>query len=110
MIIHATKLHQPQPRANWIARSRLLALLDTGRQEVQGLVLVSAPAGAGKTTLVGQWLAKGAARSAWLSLDAEDDDPARFWTCVVYALQTVAPGLGESVVEALNAPAPPPSL
>jgi LuxR family maltose regulon positive regulatory protein len=108
MIIHATKLHQPQPRANWIARSRLLALLDTGRQEVQGLVLVSAPAGAGKTTLVGQWLAKRAARSAWLSLDAEDDDPARFWTCVVYALQTVAPALGESVVEALNAPAPPP--
>ncbi len=110
MIIHATKLHRPQPRATWIARDRLLVLLDNCQENAHRLVLVSAPAGAGKTTLVGQWLAAQSSRSAWLSLDADDDDPARFWTCVIYALQTLVPGLGQAIVEALNSPASPPTM
>ena len=56
-------------------------------------MLVSAPAGFGKTTLLAEWLAAAPSdgRSvAWLSLDQGDNDPASFWTYVVAALQTVA--------------------
>ena len=59
------------------------------------LTLVSAPAGFGKTTLLAEWLAVAAAdeRSvAWLSLDQRDNDPALFWTYLVAALKTGAPG------------------
>jgi LuxR family transcriptional regulator, maltose regulon positive regulatory protein len=50
--------------------------------------LVSAPAGFGKTTLVADWFAARRA-TAWLSLDARDDDPERFWTYVLAAFDAV---------------------
>jgi LuxR family transcriptional regulator, maltose regulon positive regulatory protein len=108
MTIHATKLHRPRPRASWIVRPRLLALLDHGLADAHRLILVSAPAGAGKTTLLAHWLGEGPTRAAWLSLDAEDDEPTRFWTCILHALQSVAPALGRNALEALTSPAPPP--
>ena len=46
--------------------------------------------------------------AAWLSLDRADNDPASFWTYVIAALQTVAPGVGESALTLLQAPQPPP--
>jgi hypothetical protein len=61
-------------------------------------MLVSAPAGFGKTTLLAQWLAACPARptnqrsAAWLSLDQGENDPASFWTYLIAALRTVAPG------------------
>jgi LuxR family maltose regulon positive regulatory protein len=78
------------------------------------LILISAPAGFGKTTLLTEWLAAGPAApaderlAAWLSLDRADNDPASFWTYVIAALQTVAPGVGESALTLLRAPQPPP--
>jgi LuxR family maltose regulon positive regulatory protein len=77
-------------------------------------MLISAPAGFGKTTLLTEWLAAGPAGpaderlAAWLSLDRADNDPASFWTYVIAALQTVAPGVGESALTLLRAPQPPP--
>jgi len=77
-------------------------------------MLISAPAGFGKTTLLTEWLAAGPAApaderlAAWLSLDRADNDPASFWTYVIAALQTVAPGIGESALTLLQAPPPPP--
>jgi LuxR family maltose regulon positive regulatory protein len=77
------------------------------------LVLVSAPAGFGKTTLLTEWLAAGPAASAgerlaaWVSLDRGDNDPASFWAYVIAALRTVAPGVGESALALLRAPQPP---
>ena len=77
-------------------------------------MLVSAPAGFGKTTLLTEWLATGPAApadqrlAAWLSLDPGDNDPASFWTYVIAALRTVAPGVGESALALLCAPGPPP--
>jgi len=77
-------------------------------------MLISAPAGFGKTTLLTEWLAAGPAApaderlAAWLSLDRADNDPASFWTYVIAALQTVAPGIGESALTLLQAPQPPP--
>jgi LuxR family maltose regulon positive regulatory protein len=78
------------------------------------LILISAPAGFGKTTLLTEWLAAAPAApaderlAAWLSLDRADNDPASFWTYVIAALQTVAPEVGESALTLLQAPQPPP--
>ncbi len=57
------------------------------------LTIVSAPAGFGKTTAVAQWAAAAAQRIAWVSLDADDHDPTRFWTRVLAALDQHLPGL-----------------
>ncbi len=108
MTIHATKLHRPRPRANWIVRPRLLTLLDRGLDDAHRLILVSAPAGAGKTTLLGHWLSERPTRAAWLSLDPEDDEPVRFWTCILHALQSLMPNLGRDALAALASPTPPP--
>ena len=78
------------------------------------LTLVSAPAGFGKTTLLTEWLAERPAEAtggrlvAWLSLDRADNDPASFWTYVIAALRTVAPGIGESALGLLQASQPAP--
>lgn len=71
------------------------------------LTLVSAPAGFGKTTLVSVWVAGCGRQVAWLSLEEGDSDPARFLTYLIAALQTIAPGIGEGVLGALQAPQPP---
>jgi ATP/maltotriose-dependent transcriptional regulator MalT len=66
---------------------------------------VSAPAGFGKTTLLAEWFGErdGEDRStAWLSLDARDNDPAVFWSYVVAALQAVAPAVGETAMSLLH--------
>jgi LuxR family maltose regulon positive regulatory protein len=74
------------------------------------LTLVSAPAGFGKTTLLTEWLADSPAdrrTAAWLSLDHRDNDPAVFWTYLVAALRTVAPGVGGGALSLLQSPQPP---
>ena len=91
-----------------MARPRLSERLSRGAESA--LTLVSAPAGFGKTTLLAEWLAVAAAggRSvAWLSLDQRDNDPALFWTYVVAALNTGAPGGGAGALSLLEPPRPP---
>ena len=105
----ATKLFAPPPRARLVARHRLLAQLDTSLDAHHRLTLISAPAGFGKTTLLGDWLshlssAEGAVRVAWLSLDDGDNDPTRFLTHVVATLQGAAM---EGVGGLLDATSPP---
>ncbi|HEY0474292.1 MAG TPA: helix-turn-helix transcriptional regulator, partial [Kribbella sp.] len=71
---------------------------------------MSAPAGFGKTTLLTEWLADSPAdgrTAAWLSLDHRDNDPAVFWTYLVAALRTVAPGVGGGALSLLQSPQPP---
>ena len=107
-----TKLYVPGPPRGLVPRPRLSQRLDRGT--TSKLMLISAPAGFGKTTLLTEWLAAGSAgpaderQAAWLSLDRADNDPASFWTYVIAALQTVAPGVGESALALLQAPQPPP--
>ncbi|HEY0736915.1 MAG TPA: LuxR C-terminal-related transcriptional regulator [Herpetosiphonaceae bacterium] len=89
-----------------VLRSPLIARLNEGLH--RKLTLISAPAGFGKTTLVSTWLA-GCGRSvAWLSLDEADSDPIRFLTYLVAALRTVAPAIGEELLDVLQSPQPPP--
>ena len=100
----ATKLHIPGPRPGLVPRLRLTAQLDEGL--ARGVILVCAPAGYGKTVLLADW-ARGCRRPvAWLSLDAGDNDPARFWRHAVAALDGAHPGIGERVAPLLGPPAP----
>ena len=84
-----TKLFLPSLRPGLVPRPRLLERLDRGLGAK--LMLVSAPAGFGKSTLLVEWLtaaesrAGATVRGAWLALDAADNDPARFWRYVVAA-------------------------
>jgi LuxR family maltose regulon positive regulatory protein len=100
----ATKLQPPPIRPRLVARPRLLALLSA--DPLPKVTLVDAPPGWGKTTLVTEWIASDLARRrfAWLALDREDNDPARFWTYVVEALRTVEPELGAAALTSLQVP------
>ena len=107
-----TKLYVPRSPRALVPRPRLRERMDRGA--TSRLMLVSAPAGFGKTTLLAEWLAAGPAaptdeRSvAWLSLDPGDNHPASFWTYVIAALRTAAPGVGASALALLHAAQPPP--
>jgi LuxR family maltose regulon positive regulatory protein len=100
----ATKLHVPRPQPGVVSRPRLAQQLDDGLG--RGLVLVCAPAGYGKTVLLAEWAQRGPQLAAWLSLDAGDNDPARFWRHAITALDRVRPGIGERVGPLLGPPAP----
>lgn len=118
MPILATKLYIPPPRPAVVLRPRLIERLNAGLHGKMSLI--SAPAGFGKTTLVSEWVAvsrKLPARPvAWLSLDEDDSDPARFLTYLVAALQTLLPSeteksgpkLGDGALAMLQSPQPPP--
>ena len=101
----ATKLHVPHPRTGLVSRPYLVERLQQGIS--CPLTLVSAPAGFGKTTLLAQWLAQGAMPAAWLSLEAEDNDPTRFLSYLIAALQTLDAQVGTTALAMLRAPQPP---
>ena len=103
--ILATKLYVPTPQPKIVARPRLIERLDEGLH--RKLTLVSAPAGFGKTTLLGGWLTALPRPTAWVSLDEGDSDPSRFLSYLVAALRTIAPNIGEGILGALQSPQPP---
>ena len=100
----STKLHRPQPREQLVRRPQLAERLTQG---VMGpLTLVSAPAGFGKTTLLAQWLAESGMPAAWLSLEPGDNEPVRFLSYLIAALQTLDPHLGTAALTLLQMPQP----
>lgn len=103
----ATKLYVPRPRKQLVSRSHLLERLQQGME--RELTLISAPAGFGKTTLLAQWIAESGTPVAWLSLEPEDNDPGRFLTYLIAALQTLDDQIGTSALHLLHAPQPPSS-
>ena len=129
----ATKYHSPPLSLGRVPRPHLLHQLDEGVRAGQRLILVSAPAGYGKTTLLLQWSARhrrceaGAEIAApaaepgessvvidcaWLTLDLGDNDPLRFLTYLVAALQYVSPSSGRVTAALLQSadPSAVPSL
>lgn len=115
--ILTTKLYIPSPRRKVVPRPRLMERLNQGLN--RKLTLISAPAGFGKTTLVSEWCElqdkQGAlphSQIAWLSLDLGDNDPARFLTYLVAALQKAAAQsslkFGQAVFSLLQSPQLPP--
>lgn len=103
-----TKFFPPPPRAQIVPRTHLVARLEDGLRQGRKLALVSAPAGFGKTTLVREVCRRLGYETAWLSLDAPDNDPLRFWRYVVAALRRVTPAIGELAQGMLEAHQPPP--
>jgi LuxR family maltose regulon positive regulatory protein len=101
----ATKLHVPRPRPGFLARPRLTERLTDGT--AHELTLICAPAGFGKTSLLGDWARRGQRPVAWLSLDAGDSDPARFWRYVAAALDKVRPGVGQRIEALFQGGQPP---
>jgi LuxR family transcriptional regulator, maltose regulon positive regulatory protein len=106
-VLLATKLHLPSPQPGFVPRPRLLDRLDEGL--ARSLILVCAPAGSGKTALLADWARRTQRAVAWLSLDAGDNDPARFWRHAAAALDRARPGIAEQVTPLLGPPAPPSS-
>jgi LuxR family maltose regulon positive regulatory protein len=100
----ATKLHSPRARPDRVPRPHLIEVLENALSLGHGLILVAAPAGFGKTTIVADWLRATERAAAWLSLDKGDSDPALFWRYVIAALQTVDDALGRSAQAALATP------
>ncbi len=106
MPVLGTKLHIPSPRRQLVPRPRLTDRLVAEQGSMPRLILLSAPAGFGKTTLLTQWLAAGkpgrdgsdpvppSRRVAWLSLDAEDGDLRRFLDHLIAAVRTRSPQVG----------------
>jgi LuxR family transcriptional regulator, maltose regulon positive regulatory protein len=99
--ILSTKLFFPLLRLKLVDRPRLFKRLDQG--EDCGFVLVCAPAGYGKSTLIGAWLRRTKAAAVWLSLDEADNDPVRFLTYLATALGKIVPSAGEVLVNSLHA-------
>ncbi len=88
-----TKFLAPAYNPKSVQRERLLKRLSP--RHARKMVLVSAPAGYGKTTLVSQWLHKYSDQSCWLSLDQYDDEPLRFWEYFIGSISSVLPNFGE---------------
>lgn len=106
-----TKFSPPPLKPGLVERPRLHERLSTDLVADQGfarkLTLIAGPAGYGKTTLAAQWLPTLNTRTAWLTLEPEDDDPIRFLRYLLGALQRAAVGLGSEAQAMLAAPQAP---
>ena len=100
-VVIATKLFRPNPRHQTVERTRLHILLRRGC--TLPLTLVVAPAGWGKSTLVANWLRQDQVAAGWVSLDAGDDDPKRFWRCLLLAAGQAAPTAAAAALRRLDA-------
>ena len=106
----ATKLHIPPVRPSLVPRPRLVELLTLGL--AGRLILISAPPGFGKTTLVSEWIANLKSqipntKCTWLSLDEGDSDPVHFFAYFITALQQIDPAIGQRAQAMLASPQPP---
>jgi LuxR family maltose regulon positive regulatory protein len=104
-----TKLTVPSTRVSLVPRPRLSERLEEGLG--RKLILISAPAGFGKSTLLSAWASELIGRplpDAWFSLDSGDNDPARFWRYFLTAVEQIQPGSGETALALLGSPQAPP--
>jgi LuxR family transcriptional regulator, maltose regulon positive regulatory protein len=100
------KFYIPPPRPHQVRREHLIDRLQNNA--ARRLTLFSAPAGFGKSTLVSEWLTHLDHAAAWLSLDEDDNEPTRFLTYLIAALQTRQENIGASALGLLAAPEAPP--
>ena len=101
----ATKLFMPPLRGDLVARPRLIERLNSSAH--CRLILVTAPAGSGKTTLVTSWLVQQNEPVAWISLDENDNNPLMFFAYLFEALQHIQAGLCTSAQQLINSADPP---
>jgi ATP/maltotriose-dependent transcriptional regulator MalT len=96
------KLAAPSLRSGLVDRPRIRRALDAGSEAA--LTLVAAPAGYGKTTAVRMWCAAHADAVVWVTIDGDDDDPARLWRYTATAMDRVRQGLGRTALRRLDVP------
>jgi LuxR family transcriptional regulator, maltose regulon positive regulatory protein len=101
--ILATKTYLPHTPGPLVARERLFEKLSLGRESCARLILVCAPAGFGKSTLLAAWAGTRTTPMAWLSLDEQDGIPERFLTYLIAAIQRVHPGFAADLFEQIRA-------
>ena len=102
MVVLESKLRPAPIRRDWVERRALHdQLVDAADLKV---VLVSAPIGYGKTNLLDQWRSdpREARPFAWVTLDASDNDPLRFWTYLIEAIRQVQPAFGSNLSNLLE--------
>ena len=102
-----TKLHIPPAGNNTVHRSELFEKLNTGLS--RKLILISAPAGFGKTTVVSDWIEQNKIPTAWFSIDKADNDPVEFLNYIIAGIQSIHSTFGQSAITLLNAPNKPPN-
>lgn len=97
-----TKIYRPKTRNDLVYRRGPSEKLNKAKNKK--LILVSAPAGYGKTTLVSQWIEKNNRDATWYSLDNADNDPSTFLKYIIAGIQTIKKDYGESALKLLNSP------
>jgi len=100
-----TKLHIPPAGNNTVHRSELYEKLNIGLS--RKLILISAPAGFGKTTVVSDWIDQNKIPSAWFSLNDGDNDPADFLSYIILGIQSIHSAFGQGAIKLLNSPNTP---
>jgi len=93
----STKLNLPPIRRDLVSRHHLIERLNAGLE--RKLTLISAPAGYGKTTLLSSWAEQTGRFVSWLTLEKDDNDPARFWQ---YFLSALAQGISPKNLEEIE--------
>lgn len=100
-----TKLHIPSTCSNLVHRSNLFEKLNMGLE--RKLILISAPAGFGKTTVISDWIRESNITSAWYSIDKRDNDPKEFLCYIIAAVKNIDSDFGLSSQKLLNTPQKP---
>ena len=101
-----TKLNPPARQPHIIPRPRLIQLLNEGLKSK--LILISAPPGYGKTSLLGDWIQNSSLKTAWYAIDENDKNPLFFLTYTISSLQNINPSIGNAAITSLQSPHPPP--
>jgi LuxR family transcriptional regulator, maltose regulon positive regulatory protein len=102
IVVLETKLRPAPNRRDWVERRALHdQLVDAADKKV---VLISAPVGFGKTTVLAQWRTdpREARPFAWVTVDASDNEPLRLWTYLIEAIRQIEPGIGGNVTSLMN--------
>ena len=100
-----TKLFIPPFKNDMIRRPYLVERINSGMD--RKVVLVSAPAGFGKSTLLAEWAVQNEVPVAWVSLDKSENDARTFLSYLIASVQQIYPGLGDASLSALNMPGTP---
>ncbi len=95
-----TKLTIPQSRVDLVPRPQLIARMQSGLR--RKLMMIVAPAGYGKTTLLSTWTAQSDIPVAWVSLDERDNEALRFWSYVLAAVDSLRPGTANAFLPLLS--------
>ncbi|MEZ5376141.1 MAG: hypothetical protein R2733_06455 [Acidimicrobiales bacterium] len=100
--VTATKIAPPRPPSRHLHRTRLIERLEESVNAGGTVVLASAPAGSGKSTLVNTWLDRRSVKVGWLQIDEGDDDPSRFWVGLAAAVHGGVPAVAEVITTTIS--------